>query len=362
MSNVVFILGAGASKQCGAPLMAEFLDVASSLHSTGKTGDASKDFETVFKAISALQAVHSKSQLDLNNIESIFNAFEVANTLGKLPGFEAGDIPGVIDSLKRVIVTTLEQTTMFPAKGSQISSPPPYGEFANLIKYLVDDAFPKKTVSVITFNYDMAIDFAFYYAGINADYSLGDAELKNGIPLLKLHGSLNWGSLAENGKVVPLPLHEYFAKYHLDSFDNEPTQIRILIGSQLKQSFSVAKGLKVNEEPVVVPPSWNKAEYQQTISQVWSRAAKEMTDAEYIFIIGYSLPETDAFFKLLYALGTVGDAPLKRIEIFNPDGSGQVESRFRSIMGSGALARFKYNPFQFSYGISLIRGYFPSRK
>lgn len=31
MSNVVFILGAGASKQSGAPLMANFLDVASDL-------------------------------------------------------------------------------------------------------------------------------------------------------------------------------------------------------------------------------------------------------------------------------------------------------------------------------------------
>ena len=42
MSNVVFVLGAGCSKQCGAPLMADFLDVASFLHSTGKVGDKAR--------------------------------------------------------------------------------------------------------------------------------------------------------------------------------------------------------------------------------------------------------------------------------------------------------------------------------
>ncbi|RJP61090.1 MAG: hypothetical protein C4539_20415 [Ignavibacteriales bacterium] len=47
MSNVVFILGAGASVQCGAPLMKDFLDTASDLYKLNKVREARKDFENV---------------------------------------------------------------------------------------------------------------------------------------------------------------------------------------------------------------------------------------------------------------------------------------------------------------------------
>ncbi len=136
--------------------MADFLDVASNLHSTRRVPKQAIHFEKVFKAIGALQSVHSKSQLDLNNIESVFNAFEVANTIGKLPGFQANEIPGVIDSLKKVIVSTIEGTIEFPIQQSYIGVPAPYNGFADLLKYITTDAFPQRSVSVITFNYDIA--------------------------------------------------------------------------------------------------------------------------------------------------------------------------------------------------------------
>jgi hypothetical protein len=99
VSDIVFILGASASKQCGAPLMADFLDVANNLKRTGGAKDKSEHFDNVFRAIGALQAVHSKAQLNLTNIESIFTALEISNVLKKLPGFESEEIPSVIASL-----------------------------------------------------------------------------------------------------------------------------------------------------------------------------------------------------------------------------------------------------------------------
>lgn len=120
MSQVVFILGAGASRDCGAPLMYDFLDTASRLLSTGEVKHKKEHFDRVFKSISSLQAVHSKSQLDLNNIESIFTALEIANVLGKLPGFKPEEIQDVIASLKELIVATLEQTIQFPTEDRYI--------------------------------------------------------------------------------------------------------------------------------------------------------------------------------------------------------------------------------------------------
>ena len=75
MSDTVFILGAGASREAGCPLMADFLERARYLYAAGMVEDVRKSFEIVFEAIGDLQPVHSKSQLDLTNIESIFTCF-----------------------------------------------------------------------------------------------------------------------------------------------------------------------------------------------------------------------------------------------------------------------------------------------
>jgi hypothetical protein len=362
LSNVVFILGAGASKQCGAPLMADFLDVASHLYQTGATAEKKADFERVFKAIGALQAVHSKAQLELTNIESIFTALEIANVLGKLPDTPADEIPKVIISLKELIVKTLELTINFPTSKSYIGVPAPYEQFTKLLGYLRGEASPTHTVSVITFNYDIAVDMALFRAGLGPDYGISPKGRQHSpVPLLKLHGSLNWGSREDNGEVYPLLLEDYFSKYSIMGFDEHGT-CKIPVGSQLKEYFSKHTDIKVAAEPVIVPPAWNKADHHHALSKVWANAAHQLEDAEYIFIIGYSLPETDAFFRLLYALGTVGKNPLNKVIVYNPDNSGHVDARFKGVLGPGAAARYEYKTKTFQDAINDIKSYFPARK
>jgi len=362
MSDVVFILGAGASRDCGAPLMTDFLDTASRLLSTNDVGGKKEDFELVFKAISSLQAVHSKSQLDLNNIESIFTSLEIANILQKLPGFSAEQIPKIISSLKELIVVTLEKTIHFPVQERYISAPYSYSTFAALLSYLRREAHPKKDPCVITFNYDIALDVAMHRSDLGPIYGFGPSvHAHEPINLLKLHGSLNWAVLTESNTVRPLTLNEYFSKYSFNSYGEEQS-CNVPIGSQLQEYYSKFTNINVNPEPVIVPPTWNKADYHQLLSTIWGKAAEELSEAEYIFIIGYSLPETDAFFKLLYGLGTVGEKPLKKVIVYNPDESGVTEDRFRSLMGPGALARFEYKPLKFRESISDIKNFFPKRR
>jgi hypothetical protein len=356
MSNIVFILGAGCSKLAGAPLIDEFLDTASYLHITGKVTPKSEHFERVFNAIGSLQAVHSKAQLDLYNIESIFNAFEIANTIKKLPGFNSDEIPQVIQSLKEVIVATLENTVVFPTSNSRVGIPRPYDNFTDLLNYLTHEAKPKRTTSIITFNYDIAIDAALHISRIPYDYCIENTDCSV-TPLLKLHGSLNWASRSTDNAIIPLSLSEYFKHYSL-RFPQDYVDLKIPIGSQLKEYYSRFSKEQVNNEPFIVPPTWNKADHYASINSVWTRAAYDLGEAEYIFIIGYSLPETDFFFRLLYALGTVSDTPLKSIEIFNPDNSNSIRERFESILGAGAKARYKYNTYTFHDSIPIIKNRF----
>ena len=47
MSNIVFIFGAGTSRECGGPLMNDFLDKALDLYKLGMPSNIKKHFENV---------------------------------------------------------------------------------------------------------------------------------------------------------------------------------------------------------------------------------------------------------------------------------------------------------------------------
>jgi len=358
MANVVFILGAGTSRQGGAPLMADFLDVAHNLWKTDRVIEKAEYFKSVFASIGRMQAVHSKAQLDLDNIESVFNAFVMARILNKFPGDTNFSGEELEDALKQLIATTLQKTLLFPVQGGGVTAPKPYPVFANLLDYLRRDSHPQRTVAVLTFNYDLGVDHAMYVNRLGPDYCLS-GKASPDVPLLKLHGSMNWGVCSKCSAVVPWGLSAFFQSYsyrHLG--ENEKVQLDVW--SQFERLTHCE--CRVAPLPFLVPPTWNKSDHQETIRVVWQRAAKELTDAEHIFIIGYSLPETDAFFRTLYALGVVGDMPLKRIWVYNPDATGAVEQRFRKLVGPGAEARFRYTPKSFSDALADIKTQFPARR
>jgi hypothetical protein len=99
-------------------------------------------------------------------------------------------------------------------------------------------------------------------------------------------------------------------------------------------------GKSLSKTPVLVPPTWNKSSYHGALSKVWSTAAEELSEARNIYVFGYSLPESDSFFRYLFALGTLGSSRIRRFWVFDPDRA--VEQRFQSLIGSGIRSRFEY--------------------
>ena len=351
MANTVLILGAGASKLAGVPLMNDFLDVARDLLILNQIGEYEENFKAVFKGISKLQLVHSKSQLDIQNVEFVFAAFEMAKTLGRFPNYSADDIDFLVKSMQLLILGTIQTTFRIPFCHSGITAPAPYNDFAN---HIFDARNNKQSIAVITFNYDMALDLAFNLKGIPIRYGLQSNEKTTALPLLKLHGSLNWVQCATCKEIVPWYLEDYFKKYNWNRLlmDGDIKNVTMQIGSQIK-SYSHGDHPVLNE-PLIVPPTWNKSGHYAAIAPVWALAAKELSEAENIFVVGYSLPQTDIFFRLLYAIGTVGDVPLKRFWVFNPDESGETELRFKTMLGPGAIQRFKYFPQKFENSLGNI--------
>ncbi|MFZ0821584.1 MAG: hypothetical protein WAM91_16085 [Candidatus Acidiferrales bacterium] len=348
MSETVIILGAGASRLAGAPLMNDFLDVADAIRKN--SGAKDEDFERVFIAKDALQAVHSKAQMDLLNLESVFAAFEMAKLLGRLGSLPINETDSLPNSMRRLIYKTLQATVKFPVRNERIYPPRPYDELAKALAAIwsANSVRALKT-SFITFNYDVCLDYALAFQGLPIDYSLGPFK-GSGFKVLKLHGSLNWSQCEKCKGIVPLAVGLYV------------NSSRFVLLDLKEITFDFSRGLaglkccneNLKPDPFIAPPTWNKTQYHSQLAGVWRAAAQELSGAENIIVCGYSLPETDQFFRYLYALGSVGGANLKRFWVIDRDS--RVVGRFKDLCGPQASARFQFLEEPFDQAIPEIAG------
>jgi hypothetical protein len=346
MSKYVFILGAGASVHAGAPLMFNFLDRARDLFlADGRCAYAS-DLNRVFNAMSQLQVVHSKSVLDIVNLESVLSAFEMATLLGVEPGSQE-----LLASINRLIAWTLNESTEMEVKDYKPVPARHYSRFAELIETLSTNITEIGSCCIITFNYDLALDFALKQRKVRYDYVLRDDSPPDTfppVPLLKLHGSVNWGRCPKCERITAgvfrNPNEAWVGErtYKFPMFEH--------MGVRCCDEW-------VKEGCVIVPPTWNKSEYRSGIDHVWRRAAAELQTASTIVVCGYSLPESDSFFRYLYGLGTAGRTLLERFWVFDP--SPDVRGRFQSLLGPGAQARFEFRPRSFEDAVGDLHATLP---
>jgi hypothetical protein len=256
--------------------------------------------------------------------------------------------------MKKLIVKTLEETIEFPHNNSGPQPGQAYADFGKLIGSLNAKS---RRATIITFNYDVVIEFALQNVGVAVRYCTGDStqpENSGATKLLKLHGSLNWAR-CNNPKcraIVPWHVVEYLNRWPFEIPKNGSWKIQI--GSKLPSaSMTHCDKLAVNDtEPVIVPPIWSKAEHHRGLANIWQEAAKELHDAESIFVLGYSLPESDSFFRYLYGLSSVSDVRIERFCVFDPDNAAQ--QRFRNLMG-GDLQGLKFQGYPVTFGEAINR-------
>lgn len=339
--STVLVMGAGASVHAGGPTMMNFLDRAEAVRALHGSNMASKDaeaFDTVFKGAASLQIAQAKSQIDLLNIESLFSAFEMADMLG----IELAGSDRHAEAIRRVIYRTLQYEmalTIEPVRRHEqwvVTPARYYNEFAG---FLESNPGHVLRPTIITFNYDIGLDYAFYYNAIDIDYGFGTCTARNPIKLLKLHGSLNWADTAD--RVQAIDLGAYIGAMDLTGADR-----RLVVDLTPGLEKLGGDGL-----PFIVPPTWNKWNHQARISQVWSEAAKALKGAERLAIIGYSLPETDQFFRYLFALGVMGDTRIKEVLVVDP--APAAHHRFQELLAQGTERRFKSETDNWEHNVEL---------
>ncbi|MGB6496337.1 MAG: hypothetical protein WBF09_05025 [Candidatus Acidiferrum sp.] len=327
--------------------MKDFLDEAEGLLVRGELQPEDADeFQIVFSALSGLTHAHSKATLDLLNIESVFAAFEMAKLLGRLGSMTNEQIEKLPAAMNRVITRTLEKRIKFPVENVYLRGTEPYARLADLVV----DRNPQTQFTFITFNYDLCLDVALSVRGVPYTYALGSFK-QDGLKVLKLHGSLNWGKCTGCNSLVDYPISQYLHERTWPGGQSGLAEI-----SKAAKSFTHCQKGKF-EGQYVVPPTWNKSQYHERLELVWKAAATELSTAENIVVCGYSLPPSDQFFRYLYALGTVGEMRLKKFWVYDPDPTGAVRQRFETLLGQAVMPRFEYFPLKFEGMTALIGKY-----
>lgn len=340
-NQTVFILGAGASYAAGVPLMRNFLEVSDELWFQKATTWASHAYSEVRKARQKLQAACAKSFIDIDNIESLFSTFEMATLIGYLDDLSNKRISLLPEKLRHVVYRTIELSLNFQLlkDSPSVASPYPYDAFVELICHM------RKTtrvgpISIISFNYDLALDYALVLAGLEINYSFDPQQQgDNRMLLLKPHGSLNW-TQSSSGGILSTPVKALKSEFYWRRL-GVPTRERrdVHIDTMELLHSEIKWGEHLHPLPFIVPPTWYKAEYQRQLANVWKSAARVLGSATSIFVIGYSLPPSDQFFRSFFALSLSSESMIDIFTIFDP---GDVSEQWQTLCGPSILGRKKF--------------------
>jgi hypothetical protein len=349
----VFILGAGFSRDAGAPLVSDFLDIAREFLDDPNSGLDDEErglFECVFEFKKRVAQAREKFRIDLDNIEQLFGLIEMSHRLNLDTKSSA-----VRDAMVYLIAKALQLSTekkrgrlhirirpnppTVPSPWTQLFHQSEmvehntfqsdiYRYFALLLSGKFDDSAKAQSRAnvVITFNYDIVLDNALRRIGYDPDYALENAAFdgeRNAqkIELLKLHGSTNWA-------ICPPPCSKIQVMRD-EKFTNLAADFRA-------RTCGLCNGPLRH---LLVPPSWDKSEYREVMRPVWKKAEEALKTAKRICIIGYSMPETDSFFKFLLALGLAENHRLFRfivVDSTESSGTGKtgrsnIEQRYRRM-------------------------------
>lgn len=346
----VYILGAGFSREAGLPLISDFLsqmrDSSDWLVQPNRTREVDAVNKVLKFRLEAAAAAYWVN-VDLENIEELFSlAFAKRDDMATSMRIA---IAATLDyarkrkgeSRNRLFVSEskgLFKKTDFPNWLQRLNDPTSpisgvgtykIGSYALHVARLLgmlNNGMPKGENTFITFNYDTLLEDALNELKLPVSYGsamgLHPASQKlsheitssdnqtrtlvatnritaEPIPVLKMHGSLNWSHDSSSGSI------NIFQNY-----------------DELAASALM---------PELVPPTWKKV-FENSIESVWDDAIEKLNTATRIIIIGFSMPETDMHFKYLLAAGLKRNISLRKVLFVNPDADDELKPRAEKML------------------------------
>ncbi len=227
--------------------------------------------------------------------------------------------------IRHQIGAVIEEHT---ARASQ-SEPPPW--LKDLIR-----SWHHEQATIITLNYDTLVERACkqvqtskngskilaqhiyppYFSNVQARSGvgvLGEGSLKT-FSFLKLHGSINWYYSGRD---------DFFGETILFSED-------FPFGHEVWSDVRFRRPQSQDKELLIIPPVTEKHTYfnNETVKRLWREAGRALSEAERVFIIGYSLPLSDLGMKFFLTK----HRPSVKTPIFLVNTDRGVVSSYRSTL------------------------------
>jgi NAD-dependent SIR2 family protein deacetylase len=191
--------------------------------------------------------------------------------------------------------------------------------------------------TVITTNWDTILEKLFRInskkilrVGVKPEIS-NEEQLR----IIKLHGSIDWLHCNNCGSLIIIPENEVGDCLFKDK-----------IQAQCKKCMWPEDDSKVVLSPAIITPTMFKAVDSDIFVSIWSEAAKELSGADRIIFVGYSLPIAD--FEIRYLLKKNIRANTKIDVVLHHNNkpkkstiSYEPETRYRNV--------FSANPIEFHY-------------
>ncbi len=300
MRNIVYLLGAGFSAPLGLPTISTFYWKAKDLYESEPVKFA--HFSKSFELMDSFGRLKTFMKADLENIEEILSILEMAEALSSEPSSQPfskfiSDVivaytpeipaPEVHDD---VLETDISH---FFGKNALISS---YCVFvAQLLalrsarrvtgKWTLERGEPSAHYSIVNLNYDCVLESACEY--IERHYP-----------------------------------HKTRLRFYDPASKIKTTATDVML-AKLHGSVTTE----------IVPPTWNK-KIHQSILPAWQAAFASVAKANELRFIGYSLPETDSYFRYFLKAAISKSFNLQRVDVLC---SGNVQQRYQHLFEPNRL-------------------------
>ena len=212
---------------------------------------------------------------------------------------------------------------------------PGKGNLSGVVSGFLAQGCRPRNVALVTFNYDLHAEkvlhavnnekngvFSFPHCYQLPSFKItrprGDDDVfrkdgkdRNGIKILKLHGSLNWLSMHAS----PPSAQEMLAP--------DLKRTRITPRTQIDHDMKIHRRKKpYHTYPLIIPPVAHKTGVLRgALVSVWDAARQALEDATDVVIFGYSCPPQDIESANLISGGLYRNSSLERIAVIDPSSS-----------------------------------------
>lgn len=310
-AKTVLILGAGFSVSGNIPtqnnLLKEIVNWSKLDGTTALQKETWKNFQTFFKR--SLGKV-----LKNYYVEDIFTIFDIAQI--NKEGFRSNTFEQV-QSASNSLLSSIRSYLMYAVESNFVIKNDCYNDLA--IKLLRKrHSFDKNDkMSIISLNWDNYFDKILTYKisshqaqlnNIGLDYCTYDYSFSNNLTipsilkkaagkinfkLLKPHGSINWG------------------------YCSNCNRLYISYGKKIQSKFECVKYCnkrfkknRIDLSPILITPTFLKDLGNLHLKNIWSNAGIEISEANKLIFIGYSLRPEDFYFRQLLAKNYRSDSQI----------------------------------------------------